>query len=91
MLVKRRAPPWQPQDWFHSLSYSKLHTQANQWKGVQRPSLKVSSQALLRFQREIRSTLPSKNVLVGARGISVVRAFAHCEMGRRIDPAWHTH
>ena len=25
---------------------------------------------------------------VGARCSSVVRAFAHCVMGRRIDPSW---
>ena len=27
----------------------------------------------------------------GARCSSVLRAFAHCAMGRRIDPSWRTH
>ena len=30
-------------------------------------------------------------VYVGARCSSVVRAFAHGAMGRRIDPSWRTH
>ena len=29
--------------------------------------------------------------LVGATCSSVVRAFAHGAMGRRIDPSWRTH
>ena len=31
------------------------------------------------------------SILLGARCSSVVRAFAHGAMGRRIDPSWCTH
>ena len=33
----------------------------------------------------------SAPLLVGVRYSSVVRAFAHGVMGRRIDPSWWTH
>ena len=38
-----------------------------------------------------RSVLHDFDMILGARCSSVVRAFTHGAMGRRIDPSWWTH
>ena len=41
--------------------------------------------------RNLKSVETSLLRGIGARYSSVVRAFAHSTMGRRIDPSWWTH
>ena len=47
-----------------------------------------TSQRFVQYRSEIAQLFGSRQ---GARCSSVVRAFAHGAMGRRIDPTWWTH
>ena len=59
-----------------------------QWKSW---SPSCWGRVLSKSKRFVTVGLINNILTVGARCSSVVRAFAHGAMGRRIDPSWWTH